>query len=442
MPETPGIAPAAAAWETAVHAAEQRLRGLRLRLRAASPFFATLLLYARLLPTRGTAVAATDGVDIFFHPEGIMRYPAAEQTGVLLHEVLHAALQHVPRRGPRHPFLWNVAADVVVNGIVRAAGFQLPGDAILDSQLETLTVEEVYGLLRQRVEPALPSGKGRKSKRKSGRSNTGNGSQNSLGGGDPTAQDHPDTLTDEWLRKAYAGWESARHWALADLLAERPADAPPAGPRTGPATEAYWKAALHRAAAVRSLTAGTDPLGHGREAAWALGPRLSWRTLLWRFLVQTPVDFGGFDRRFVGQGLYLETLAGEAVRVAVCLDTSGSVDGELLGDFLAELRGILGSYPHLEVQLWYADAALYGPHELTAADAAALPRPRGGGGTSFEPFFTEMARQYPAPNVLVYLTDGYGDFPRQAPVGPVLWVVAPGGAADAAFPFGEVLRLV
>ncbi|GAB3637170.1 VWA-like domain-containing protein [Hymenobacter arcticus] len=416
---------------------------MQLRLRAASPFFATLLLYARLLPTRTVEVAATDGADIFFNPEGIMRYPVAEQLGVLLHEVLHAALHHVPRRGPRHPFVWNVAADVVVNGIVRAAGFALPADALLDGPLETLTVEEVYSLLWQRLHPPAAAPKGPAGA--GSPASQGNGSNN--GGGTATPKTQPDTLTDKWLRRAYHDWDAARYWVLADLLAGRPADAPrPAGPGSRSATEAYWRAALHRATAVRSLVAGPDPLGHGREAAWALGPRLSWRTLLWRYLVQTPVDFGGFDRRFVGRGLYLETLAGETVRVAVCLDTSGSVDSRLLGELLAEVRGILGSYPHLEVQFWYADAALYGPHELTAADAAALPRPQGGGDTSFEPFFTEMARQQPAPNVLVYLTDGYGDFPAEAPAeapaGPVLWVVAPGGAADATFPFGEVLRLV
>lgn len=83
-----------------------------------------------------------------------MCYDAAAQTGVLLHKVLHAALHHVSRRGLRHPFVWNVAADVVVNGIVRAAGFTLPTDALLDDALEKLTVEEVYGLLWQRLRPA------------------------------------------------------------------------------------------------------------------------------------------------------------------------------------------------------------------------------------------------------------------------------------------------
>jgi len=43
--------------------------------------------------------------------------------------------------------------------------------------------------------------------------------------------------------------------------------------------------------------------------------------------------------------------------------------------------------------------------------------------------------------VLIYLTDGYGDFPEQAPATPTLWVVPPGGLEDEGFPFGDVLRL-
>ena len=41
--------------------------------------------------------------------------------------------------------------------------------------------------------------------------------------------------------------------------------------------------------------------------------QLDWRSYLWRYLVQTPTDFQGFDRRFVGRGLYLEALIGESV---------------------------------------------------------------------------------------------------------------------------------
>jgi predicted metal-dependent peptidase len=42
----------------------------------------------------------------------------------------------------------------------------------------------------------------------------------------------------------------------------------------------------------------------------------------------------------------------------------------------------------------------------------------------------------------VYLTDGYGDFPKQAPVFPILWVVTPSGLKSEAFPFGETARML
>ena len=35
---------------------------------------------------------------------------------VLAHEMLHAALRHGDRVGARDPYLWNVAADYVING--------------------------------------------------------------------------------------------------------------------------------------------------------------------------------------------------------------------------------------------------------------------------------------------------------------------------------------
>jgi predicted metal-dependent peptidase len=59
-------------------------------------------------------------------------------------------------------------------------------------------------------------------------------------------------------------------------------------------------------------------------------PQLDWKSYLWRYLTQTPNDFSDFDRRFVGQGLYIETLSGESVKVYVAIDTSGSIDNELL----------------------------------------------------------------------------------------------------------------
>ena len=43
--------------------------------------------------------------------------------------------------------------------------------------------------------------------------------------------------------------------------------------------------------------------------------------------------------------------------------------------------------------------------------------------------------------MLVYLTDGFGEFPAEAPAHPTLWAITAGGIDAGLVPFGEVVRL-
>lgn len=363
-----------------------------LRLRMKSPFFATLALFARFIPSQTCLTAATDGKDVFFNETYLRSLPTPQQDGLLLHEVLHAALMHVLRRGVREPERWNVAADIVVNGMIAAQDiFELPDGGLRDSKLEHLSVEEVYELL--------------------------------LKAGKPCTCPNLDLL------------EPGNH--SADQSGDSLSQAQKA------ALEAHWRNALQQATVVtRTVNQGTMPVGFDRELGTLSHAQLDWRSYLWRYLVQTPTDFSGFDRRFVGRGLYLETLQGESVQVYVAVDTSGSIDAEQLRMFLSEVSGILNSYPHLLCQLYYVDAEAYGPYALDSERP--LPAPQGGGGTNFIPFFEKVNEQWDrqAQAVCVYLTDGYGSFPADAPELSVLWVVTPGGLELEQFPFGESVRLL
>ncbi|THF69122.1 hydrolase [Deinococcus sp. Arct2-2] len=367
---------------------QRLISGSRLRIRNKSAFFATLLLHAEFVPSQEVAAAGTDGERVYVNPEVAANLPPDVLDGLLLHEVLHAALSHVQRRGPREKKRWNRAADLIVNGMVTAAGLPVPpqssgAQAPQDEHLEKLSVEEVYTSLE--------------------------------------GEEHP-------------GDEDSD-----DLLDGPPGDAPPKNGKPGQAAAKQWSQALAQARSVDAMSGGKgdDPLGMHRELMRLAPARLDWRAHLWRFLARTPVDFGGFDRRFVGRGLYLEALDDESLSALVAVDTSGSVDDQAVRALVSEVQGVLGAYPHVRATLYYADTEAYGPFDLRPGDP--VPPPQGGGGTDFRPIFRLLDAH--EPDVLIYLTDGYGDFPDTPPRMPTLWVVPPGGLEDEGFPFGEVLRL-
>ncbi|NTW00361.1 MAG: hypothetical protein HGA19_03530 [Oscillochloris sp.] len=372
-----------------------------LRIRMRSPFFATLALFATVRSDLQIPTAATDGREIFVNPEYLESLGPAQQDALLVHAVLHAALLHPSRRGPRDELVWNIAADIVVNGIIAAQpGFDIPPDTARDPELEKLSVEEVYELLQFSPER-----------------------QPSLSGLD-------------LLNNAVAGGVGDRVGGDGQTSSQHASGA-------SAEMENHWRNAFQQASVLaRTVERGGLPTGVQRELDAIRPGQIDWRSHLWRFLVQTPSDFQGFDRRFLGRGLYLEALEGESVRVFVAVDTSGSVNDAQVRGLVSEVQSILRSYPHLKCDLYYADDQLYGPYYLQGYGE--IPSPMGGGGTDFQPFFAavEEARAPHESCVAIYLTDGWGMFPKFAPRLPVLWVVTPGGRGDEDFAFGEVTRLL
>lgn len=413
-----------------------------LRLRMKSPFFATLALFAQFIPTQQTATAATDGKDIFFNSDYLLSLATAQQDGLLLHEVLHAALLHGLRRGVRDRKIWNIAADIVVNGLIVQQGtFELPPGGLRDTQLEQFSVEEIYELLLKQNPAQLslpnPDLLDRSPNRTPSEHQSPSPSDNEANNKTHSQQPEND------LNTSAASHDTGEVIESPQAICSTPTDSDSLSQAQKAALETHWQNALQKAMVIaQTVNQGRLPAGLERELGALTTAQLDWRSYLWRYLVQTPTDFQGFDRRFVGRGLYLETLIGESVQVFVAVDTSGSIDASQLRLFLSEVQGILGAYPHLHCELYFVDAAAYGPHVVTLDTP--LPAPAGGGGTSFVPFFEKVTERWDQQTqaVCVYLTDGYGEFPKVPPRLPVLWVVTPGGLDLQQFPFGEAVRLI
>jgi len=370
-----------------------------LQVRKECVFFGALMLFAEVRDTKKIPTAATDGLVLYFNEDFLFSLSSSEQNALMLHEVLHMALLHVSRRESRDPHIWNIAADIVVNDLIqRNTNFKLPKGAIIDNQFRDKSVEYIYEKL----------------------------------------------LKDESF-KSYK-------LAIADIATQIEGERSNAVVDTEIANvdeiEGYWKDKLeilkNNYSGDGSDTQGSLPGGISQEINSILEPEVDWRHALWKFVGKTPADFDDIDRRFIYKGLYLEGLLTESIELSVCIDTSGSISGALLDQFIGELQGILRSYPHVQCNLYWADTEAYGPYELSKIED--LPSALGFGGTSFVPFFNKVKKDSIQDfmnnnRVSIYFTDGYGDFPDHIPNDPVMWLVSKDGLETNQFPFGEVIRI-
>ncbi|MFG2126355.1 hypothetical protein ACGFNV_00900 [Streptomyces sp. NPDC048751] len=120
---------------------------------------------AELAHAHGIAVAAVNAEagEIYINP--LRGFEDEEWRFVLAHEMLHAALRHGDRCGPRDPYLFNVACDYVINGWLREMQIgTMPDGVLYDPDLKDLSAEEVYdrivGDLRRMRRLATLRGKG------------------------------------------------------------------------------------------------------------------------------------------------------------------------------------------------------------------------------------------------------------------------------------------
>lgn len=116
--------------------------------------------------------------------------------------------------------------------------------------------------------------------------------------------------------------------------------------------------------------------------------------------------------------------------IVICIDTSGSIVGNVLNTFVAECRAIL-DLSGITAVVISADAAV--SQVLQPGEPFPIEL-KGGGGTNFVPALRE-AENY-EPNGIVYFTDGDGAYPKDS-LYPVLWALT----KPHSVPFGEKILL-
>ena len=138
------------------------------------------------------------------------------------------------------------------------------------------------------------------------------------------------------------------------------------------------------------------------------------------------------NKRYISQGVALPALSGTKAKVVIAIDSSGSIDGSLLSQFLAEVESIMNSFENYEIDLLVADAKVHEHHILYPGDELSYTL-KGGGGTNFENTFEYINENIDEVNLLLYFTDGFGKFPEDEAMYETVWVLTD----EVEVPFGR-----
>ena len=163
---------------------------------------------------------------------------------------------------------------------------------------------------------------------------------------------------------------------------------------------------------------------------------VDWKQLLLDYVSQTfhgELQWIPPNRRHVWRGIYLPGRAKKKViEIVLAVDTSGSTTEDLPA-FLAELRGMTSAFGEYKITIIQCDTELHSVKEYTNDEP--LPedlRFYGFGGTCLIPPFKYVEeKMQETPTVFIYLTDGYGEAPAQAPDYPVIWCLTEHGVKPA-----------
>ena len=337
------------------------------------PFFGTAItrrpvIYTDVVPTASMTMMG----QLRINPAFVAPLTIKNLQFLLAHEAMHYMLSHVLRRKHREPKAWNVACDKVINDMLVDAGvgdFIEGGVTMADAR--NYAAEELYD------EKDSCGGQGP------------GGIGNDIG--DPV--DENGNPLDE------------------SQISQLEAQAKVEAIQSAKAAKAVGKFPGSIQRIVDEMVSVTTP----------------WHEILERFMTSKIKDGYSWQRpsrRFVGSGRYLPgaDYRPRMGHVVIGIDTSGSIHQQELNEFAGHVNGILNVCGPEKVTVVYCDSEVNHVDEYTPEDLPINLSSQGGGGTSFKPVFDYIDTQGLEPEIVVYLTDGYGDQHRFTSLHETIWV--------------------
>lgn len=431
-----------------------------------SELYYTMTVYQGIAPDVSTA--ATDGRNLWVNEDFWRELTLELKVATMAHEICHKMLLHSTRRGARDPFLWNVAADYVVNYMLKSNGFQLGQGWLFDAKYNGWSTEAVYSDIEAQAQQQKQD---RSSGQQQGQGGSGEQEDESEQDGQGGEGGSDDADSDD----SGADGQSPSNAPASGQSKPNPQknDSGKSGQGnsvTLPGVSQEWKDKWQD---IREVTGAKEAVekfekqvieqvqkammtarahGNGPGGMEAFDDvcepsKEPWYNHLHRYMQSlsvTEYNWAKMNRRTLVQHHifaphhYAESLG----EIVFGIDCSGSVFGAAeQANFAGHVNAILAEAKPSKVHVMYFDSDVTRHDELEYGALEFHTRPAGGGGTDFRPVFEAIEEKGIVPELVVMLTDCYGGYPKEKPPYPVIWASIEENPQGYFPPFGEFIHV-
>ena len=420
------------------------------------PFFGSVIANLKYIKDEGTKTAATDGDNIYYNEAFLSQLKLDEQVFVLAHETCHIIFLHVDRSIGKDPSIWNIACDAVANAFLKIDKLPvLKGSVEIEGAIN-YNAEELYEKLmqiKQENEKSKSANDDSNSQQENENQEKSNGSGNqsvqSSSSNNIESDDFdinsitPPTNHELW-KKAL---EKANNKTNDTYEVGKKEESNPNKQNTDSKNKdsngesdnksdkekkvkeltkkfanigekkAFAQNKIERAKVLEELkkSLAQEASNHGNttnmekrdvDNIGSSKPLIDWRRLL-RETITYDTDWS-YQNATIEDGCVVPHLEDIPKPVTeILLDTSGSIDDELLEQFLFECREIL-KFTTLKIGCF--DTKFYGFTEIKSIEDLENFSIKGGGGTNFIVAVNSFSDR---PNNKIIFTDGFALMPEK-----------------------------
>ena len=390
-------------------------------------FFAGLFMVGVTSITEEMITAKTNGRDAFYGRTFVDMLTDKELAFLVLHENMHKCYRHLTTWRALYEVdrsIANQACDYVINIQLRDMDtgetmIAMPRDkqtrkniGLIDIRFRGMDTKQVFDILMQEKEKGGGGGE--------------EGDEPGGGGGEDGEQTDSGSDSSGLDEHDWQGAKEMTSETIKELTQE-------------------IESAL-RQGGIYAGKVGGDML---RSVQEMLEPKVDWREVLRRFVRTSLKDrdspsWRKAHKNYLWQDIILPSIVGKRMKhLVIAMDTSGSIQGEMLSLFMGELNKVVTTTnpDRVDVLYWDTEVAGHETHRGDAKSVVSKTSPKGGGGTDPDcvPAFM-LDKKLEKADALVVLTDGYmtSDPRKWAGLGlPILWCII--GSDSFKIPRGQVV---